>query len=33
LSQDFEMAVYSREELLLRRERLEEGPEPTEYKR
>ena len=33
LSQDFEMATYSRDELLLNREKLEQGPEPTVYER
>jgi NADH-quinone oxidoreductase subunit I len=31
LTQDFEIALYSREGLILDRERLEKGPEPTVY--
>lgn len=33
LSQDYEMAVYSRDGLVLDRARLESGPEPTVYTR
>ncbi len=33
LTQDFEMARYSREGMILDRERLERGPEETVYKR
>ena len=33
LSQDYEMAVYSREGLVLDRAKLERGPEPTVYTR
>jgi len=33
LSQDYEIALYSRENLILDRKRLEAGPEPTEYTR
>jgi NADH-quinone oxidoreductase subunit I len=33
LSQDYELAVYSRENLVLDRARLERGPEPTVYTR
>jgi NADH-quinone oxidoreductase subunit I len=33
LSQDYEMATYSREGLILDRARLECGPEPTVYTR
>jgi NADH-quinone oxidoreductase subunit I len=33
LSQDFEMATYSRENLVFDRARLEEGPEPKVYTR
>jgi NADH-quinone oxidoreductase subunit I len=33
LTQDFEMANYSREGLIWNRERLEKGPEPKEYRR
>ncbi len=33
LSQDYEFAVYSRENLVLDRARLERGPEPTVYTR
>jgi len=33
LSQDYEIALYDRENLILDRERLEKGPEPTEYVR
>jgi len=33
LSQDYEIATYSRENLVLDRKRLEAGPEPTEYTR
>ncbi|MGI9102142.1 MAG: NuoI/complex I 23 kDa subunit family protein [Terriglobales bacterium] len=33
LSQDYEMAVYSREGLVFDRARLEHGPEPTVYTR
>ncbi len=33
LSQDYEMALYSREGMTLDRVRLEKGPEPTEYAR
>ena len=33
LSQDYEIAQYSRENLVLDRERLERGPEPTVYTR
>ena len=31
LTQDYEIALYSREGLILDRERLEKGPEPTVY--
>ncbi|MFB3814805.1 MAG: NADH-quinone oxidoreductase subunit I [Terriglobales bacterium] len=33
LSQDFEMANYSREGAILDRKTLEEGPQPTEYRK
>ncbi len=33
LSQDYEIAQYSRENLVLDRQRLERGPEPTVYTR
>ena len=33
LSQDYEIAQYTRENLVLDRERLERGPEPTVYTR
>ncbi len=33
LSQDYEIATYSRENLVLDRKRLEAGPDPTEYTR
>ena len=33
LSQDYEIALYSRDNLVLDRKRLEAGPEPTEYTR
>ncbi len=33
LTQDFEMANYSREGLIWDRETLEKGPQPTEYRR
>ncbi len=33
LSQDYEIALYSRENLILDRKRLEAGPETTEYTR
>jgi NADH-quinone oxidoreductase subunit I len=33
LTQDFEMANYSREGLVWNREKLEKGPEPEEYRR
>ena len=33
LSRDYEMALYSREGMELSRDRLEQGPTPTEYKR
>lgn len=32
LTQDFELATYSREGLIWDRQMLEEGPKPTEYK-
>ncbi len=32
LTQDFEMAFYSREGAILDRQMLEEGPKPTRYK-
>jgi len=32
LTQDFEIAQYSREGLIWDRQMLEEGPRPTEYK-
>jgi NADH-quinone oxidoreductase subunit I len=33
LSQDYEIALYDRKNLVLDRKRLESGPEPTEYTR
>ncbi len=33
LSRDYEMALYGREGMNLSRERLEQGPKPTEYRR
>ncbi len=33
LSQDFEMAAYSRDGAILDRKALEEGPRPTEYRK
>ncbi len=33
LTQDFEMAAYSREGAILDRQKLEQGPEPTEYRK
>lgn len=33
LTQDYEMALYSRDGMVLDRERLERGPEPAVYKR
>lgn len=33
LTQDFEMATYSREGVILDRKALEQGPQPTEYRK
>jgi NADH-quinone oxidoreductase subunit I len=33
LTQDFELATYSREGVILDRKALEQGPQPTEYKK